>query len=137
VCNHPYLFQGVEPTDAPMFGDHIINVASKLKIVDRLLPRIFAKQSKVNIKILLFNYFQVIIFSQMRKVLDILDDYLTMKEINFCRIDGGTTYEERETQMDAFNDINNPDLKVFLLTTRAGGLGITLTGADTVIIYDR
>jgi len=124
VCDHPYLFPNVEPADAPMYGDHIITASAKLKILDKLLEKVFKKGSKV------------ILFSQMTKMLDILEDYLVFKQTKFCRIDGETSYELRESQMDQFNDPNSKEIPVFLLSTRAGGLGISLTGADTVIIFD-
>ncbi len=68
-------------------------------------------------------------------MLDILEDYLTYKKWNFCRIDGSTDLTERETQIENFSDPNSKFF-VFLLSTRAGGLGINLTVADTVIIFD-
>ena len=122
-CNHPYLFQGIEPKDAPIYGEHIVTVSEKMIIMDKLLPKFMGLGSKI------------LIFSQMTKVLDIIEDYMIMREYDYCRIDGGTDYESRETQMEDFNDPNNPK-KVFLLTTRAGGLGINLIGGNVVIIYD-
>merc|ERR1719409_30964 len=77
---------------------------------------------------------KVLIFSQMTKLLTILEDYLHFREIKYCRIDGGVGMVERQEQMDTFN--NDPDVSVFLLSTRAGGLGINLVAADTVIIFD-
>jgi ATP-dependent DNA helicase len=70
----------------------------------------------------------------MTKMLDLLDHYLAELGIRSVRIDGSVKWDERQ---DAISDFNtNPDLRVFLLSTRAGGLGINLTAADTVIIYD-
>ncbi len=68
-------------------------------------------------------------------MLDILEDYLFYREHEFCRLDGSTDMQERDDQIEEFN---NPDSKkfVFLLSTRAGGLGINLTSSDTVILYD-
>eukprot|EP01022_Parablepharisma_sp_SALTPOND_P033035 TRINITY_DN88077_c0_g1_i1.p1 TRINITY_DN88077_c0_g1~~TRINITY_DN88077_c0_g1_i1.p1 ORF type:complete len:953 (+),score=162.07 TRINITY_DN88077_c0_g1_i1:578-3436(+) len=124
VCDHPYLFPNVEPEGAPMYGEHIVTASSKMKILDKLLEKVLKKGSKA------------ILFSQMTKMLDILEDYLVYRGIRYCRIDGETSYEERESQMDLFNDPNSHEVPVFLLSTRAGGLGISLTGADTVIIFD-
>jgi len=124
VCNHPYLFHNVEPVDAPLHGEHIVTASAKLMILDKLLEKVLKKKSKV------------ILFSQMTKMLSILEDYLNYRRIGYCRIDGDTSYDERETQMDLFNDPNSFEVPVFLLSTRAGGLGISLTGADTVIIFD-
>merc|ERR1739848_206162 len=70
----------------------------------------------------------------MTKMLDILGDYCNMKKWKFCRLDGGMNFIDRQADIDKFNQ--DPDLKVFLLSTRAGGLGINLTAADTCIIYD-
>lgn len=67
-------------------------------------------------------------------MLDLLDSYFDERGIMVKRIDGAVGYLERQTAMDEFN--NDPDCFVFLLSTRAGGLGINLTSADTVIIYD-
>ena len=92
-------------------------------MLDKLLRRLKEKGSRV------------LIFSQMTRLLDILEDYLTYRDYNYCRIDGSTSAEEREESMDAFNAPNS-ELFCFLLSTRAGGLGINLATADTVILYD-
>lgn len=68
-------------------------------------------------------------------MLDIIEDYLNFKEFKYCRIDGSTFLEDREDQIEEFTK-ENSDKFVFLLSTRAGGLGINLTTADTVILYD-
>ncbi|KCZ74344.1 hypothetical protein H311_04692, partial [Anncaliia algerae PRA109] len=78
---------------------------------------------------------RVLIFSQMSRVLDILEDYCDFREYNFCRIDGSTSSEERINMIEDFNK-ENSDKFIFLLTTRAGGLGINLATADIVILYD-
>jgi ATP-dependent DNA helicase len=78
---------------------------------------------------------KVLIFSQMTKLLDVLEDYLQASQLPFVRFDGSTKREERQQYIDEFNDSSN-DLFVFLLSTRAGGLGINLTAADTVILFD-
>jgi ATP-dependent DNA helicase len=89
---------------------------------------------------------QVLIFSQMTSVLNVMEDYLRFRKWSYCRIDGSTEINERQRQMDKFNaekyldngKRNTADdrLFVFLLSTRAGGLGINLTAADTCIIFD-
>ncbi len=71
---------------------------------------------------------------QMTKMLDLLDSYLDQEGHRVCRIDGGTSWQQRQEAMRAFNE--DRDVFCFLLSTRAGGLGINLTSADTVIIYD-
>merc|ERR1712045_777488 len=77
---------------------------------------------------------KVLVFSQMTRLLDILSDYLHYRNMKFARLDGSMHFEDRQENIDRFN--NNPEYGVFLLSTRAGGLGINLTAADTVIIYD-
>eukprot|EP00889_Picochlorum_renovo_P002017 jgi/Picre1/29047/NNA_004441.t1 len=70
----------------------------------------------------------------MTSMLDLLDAYFDEKKIGCCRIDGSISWQERQASMKKFN--TDPNYKVFLLSTRAGGLGINLTAADTCIIYD-
>ena len=70
----------------------------------------------------------------MTMMLDILADYLDLEGIKFCRLDGRMNLEQRGEYMDIFK--NDASVPVFLVSTRAGGLGINLTSADTVIIYD-
>ena len=78
---------------------------------------------------------RVLIFSQMTRMLDILEDYMLLRKYKYCRIDGSTSSIDREQSIDAFNA---PDSEIFtfLLSTRAGGLGINLATADTVVLYD-
>jgi SWI/SNF-related matrix-associated actin-dependent regulator of chromatin subfamily A member 5 len=78
---------------------------------------------------------RVLIFCQMTRVLDILEDYFRLIGYQYCRIDGNTSGELRDSQMDEFNEDNSPKF-VFLLSTRAGGLGINLATADIVILFD-
>lgn len=91
-------------------------------LLDRLLPSLFARGSKV------------LIFSQFKKQLDHLEDYAELRKWNVCRIDGGVAQDDRRKQIKEFNE--NPDFKLFLLSTRAGGQGINLATADTVILFD-
>ena len=79
---------------------------------------------------------KVLIFSQMTRMLDLIESFFEQKQGGFkiCRIDGSVQWQDRKIQMDLFN--TDPEYGVFLLSTRAGGLGINLTAADTVIIYD-
>ena len=71
----------------------------------------------------------------MTRMLDILEDFMHMRSYEYCRIDGDTSYEEREALIDQFNAKGSSKF-VFLLSTRAGGLGINLQTADTVVLYD-
>lgn len=122
-CNHPYLFEGAEPGPPYTTDEHLVYNCGKMVILDKLLKRLQSQGSRV------------LIFSQMSRMLDILEDYCMFRNYNCCRIDGSTDHEER---IAAIDDFNRPDSDkfVFLLTTRAGGLGINLTTADIVILYD-
>ncbi|KAL6859638.1 SNF2 family N-terminal domain-containing protein [Trichoderma novae-zelandiae] len=122
-CNHPYLFEGAEPGPPYTTDEHLIYNAGKMKVLDKLLARLQKQGSRV------------LIFSQMSRLLDILEDYCVFRQYKYCRIDGGTAHEDR---IAAIDDYNRPGSEkfVFLLTTRAGGLGINLTTADIVILYD-
>jgi len=122
-CNHPYLFEGAEPGPPYTTDEHLVFNAGKMVMLDRLLVRLKKAGSRV------------LIFSQMSRLLDILEDYCVFREFKYCRIDGGTAHEDR---ISAIDEYNKPDSEkfIFLLTTRAGGLGINLTSADIVILYD-
>ncbi|OMJ71951.1 hypothetical protein SteCoe_29714 [Stentor coeruleus] len=123
VCNHPYLFPKVEDETENDYGEHLILNSGKMKLIDRLLAKLKDQNS------------QILIFSQMTTMLDILEDYCNYREYKFCRLDGTTDIYEREKMMSKFT---KPGSKyfIFLLSTRAGGLGINLASADTVIIFD-
>ncbi|CAK9145528.1 unnamed protein product [Ilex paraguariensis] len=122
-CNHPYLFQGAEPGPPYTTGDHLIENAGKMVLLDKLLPKLKERDSRV------------LIFSQMTRLLDILEDYLMFRGYLYCRIDGNTGGDDRDASIDAFNKPGSEKF-VFLLSTRAGGLGINLATADVVILYD-
>ncbi|GMP56771.1 hypothetical protein CsSME_00021123 [Camellia sinensis var. sinensis] len=122
-CNHPYLFQGAEPGPPYTTGDHLITNAGKMVLLDKLLPKLKERDSRV------------LIFSQMTRLLDILEDYLLFRGYLYCRIDGNTGGEDRDASIEAFNKPGSEKF-VFLLSTRAGGLGINLATADVVILYD-
>ncbi|KAF3491760.1 chromatin remodelling complex ATPase chain ISW1 [Arthroderma uncinatum] len=122
-CNHPYLFEGAEPGPPYTTDEHLIDNAGKMVILDKLLSRLFKQGSRV------------LIFSQMSRVLDILEDYCVFRGHEYCRIDGSTAHEDRIQAIDEYNRPGSEKF-VFLLTTRAGGLGINLTSADIVILFD-
>ena len=121
-CNHPYLFDGAEPEPFTT-GQHLIDNSGKMVLLDRLLEKMKANGSRV------------LLFSQMSRVLDILEDYCYLKDYKYCRLDGQTDHEDRIEAIDDFNRPNS-DKFIFLLTTRAGGLGINLATADIVILFD-
>ncbi|KAK3342987.1 SNF2 family N-terminal domain-containing protein [Neurospora tetraspora] len=122
-CNHPYLFEGAEPGPPYTTDEHLVYNAGKMLVLDKLLKRLQKQGSRV------------LIFSQMSRLLDILEDYCVFRQYKYCRIDGGTAHEDRIAAIDEYNKPGS-DKFVFLLTTRAGGLGINLTTADIVILYD-
>uniref|UniRef100_A0A8I3WB54 Chromodomain helicase DNA binding protein 6 n=1 Tax=Callithrix jacchus TaxID=9483 RepID=A0A8I3WB54_CALJA len=134
-CNHPYLINGAEEKiledfrkthspDAPDFQlQAMIQAAGKLVLIDKLLPKLIAGGHKV------------LIFSQMVRCLDILEDYLIQRRYTYERIDGRVRGNLRQAAIDRFCKPDS-DRFVFLLCTRAGGLGINLTAADTCIIFD-
>ena len=122
-CNHPYLFQGAEPGPPFTTDMHLIENAGKMVLLDKLLPKLQEKGSRV------------LVFSQMTRLLDILEDYMLFRGYKYCRIDGNTTGDDREAAIDAYNAPDSEKF-VFLLSTRAGGLGINLATADIVILYD-
>ena len=126
-CNHPYLFDGVEEGPPFVTNDKIVDVCGKMRILDRILRRLRADPVEPPNKVL--------IFSQMTRVLDIIEDYCQWRGFTFGRIDGNTPASQREKGMRMFNDMSN-DMFVFLLSTRAGGLGINLQAANYVILYD-
>ncbi|KAK5119990.1 hypothetical protein LTR85_007066 [Meristemomyces frigidus] len=77
---------------------------------------------------------RVLLYFQMTRMIDLMEEYLTYRNYKYCRLDGSTKLEDRRDTVAAFQ--SSPDIFVFLLSTRAGGLGINLTAADTVIFYD-
>ncbi|GFO02771.1 lymphocyte-specific helicase-like [Plakobranchus ocellatus] len=124
-CNHPYLLE--HPLD-PKTGDlalteEVVTTSGKMLVLDRMLPELKKRGHRV------------LIFSQMTRLLDLIEDYCQIRKYDFCRLDGATNIEDRKENMEVFNQKFSEKF-VFLLSTRAGGLGINLIGADTVIIYD-
>ena len=122
-CNHPYLFDGAEPGPPYTTDEHLVYNSGKLEILDKLLRKMRERGSRV------------LIFSQMSRLLDILEDYCLFREYKYCRIDGSSVHEDRIAAIDEYNRPGS-DKFIFLLTTRAGGLGINLTSADVVVLYD-
>ncbi|KAI9588380.1 hypothetical protein GQX74_004225 [Glossina fuscipes] len=127
-CNHPYLFPSAAE-EAPTTAGGLYEVSSLTKAAGKLV--LLAKM----LKQLKEQGHRVLIFSQMTKMLDILEDFLEGEGYKYERIDGGITGGLRQEAIDRFNAPGAQQF-VFLLSTRAGGLGINLATADTVIIYD-
>lgn len=128
VCNHPYLIQAAAE-EAPLNayrayeGNALIKACGKFELLQKMLPKLKEQGHRV------------LIFSQMTKMLDILEDLCEFLGYKYERIDGSITGSERQEAIDRFNAPGAQQF-VFLLSTRAGGLGINLATADTVIIYD-
>ncbi|KAM6980690.1 chromodomain-helicase-DNA-binding protein 5 [Aplochiton taeniatus] len=127
-CNHPYLFP-VAAVEAPVLpngsydGNQLVKSSGKLTLMQKMLQKLKEEGHRV------------LIFSQMTKMLDLLEDFLEYEGYKYERIDGGITGGLRQEAIDRFNAPGAQQF-CFLLSTRAGGLGINLATADTVIIYD-
>ncbi|KAJ2839597.1 putative ATPase [Coemansia erecta] len=126
VCQHPYLFDFpvTDPSDPEspyLIDEQIVRTSGKLLMLDRLLPALFARGHRV------------LVFSQFSRVLDILECYAELRKWEFCRIDGSVAQTDRQEAIVRFNTSQIP---LFFLTTRSGGLGINLTSADTVVLFD-
>lgn len=149
-CNHPYLVKGVEDqvlsgtgvgAAAATKADHslsasqreargeamwqqqLVVASGKMVLLDKLLPKLKEQGKKV------------LIFSQMVKMLDLLEAYFNVRGYRHERIDGSVSGRDRQAGIDRFTDPAS-DSFIFMLSTRAGGVGINLTAADTVIIFD-
>ena len=101
----------------------LVATSGKMVLIDKLLPKLRREDHKV------------LIFSQMIRVLDLLEEFCERRDFPVERLDGRVTGNQRQQAIDRFN--TEPNSFVFLLSTRAGGVGINLTAADTVIIFDR
>ena len=123
ICNHPYLFIDYNNEMLENISDWIYKSSGKFEFLDRIIP-----------KLLYFKH-KILIFSQMTQLLNILERYFMFRGIKCLRLDGATKAEERGRQIELFSD-NNNDYMIFILSTRAGGLGLNLQAADTVIIFD-
>ncbi|CAI5664270.1 unnamed protein product [Oreochromis niloticus] len=125
-CNHSFLIKQPEDGDAETQQEHLqalVRGSGKLVLLDKLLTRLRERGNRV------------LIFSQMVRMLDILAEYLSKKRYPFQRLDGSIKGEIRKQALDHFNAEGSEDF-CFLLSTRAGGLGINLASADTVVIFD-
>ena len=117
ICNHPYHF--VDDYD---INKDLYRTSGKFEVLDRMLPKLITTGHKI------------LIFSQMTSTLAILEDFLHWRGFKYFVIDGSTNFEDRKEQMANFNE--NCETHIFLLSTRAGGQGLNLQAADTVILFD-
>lgn len=124
VVNHPYLIKApVYPgTRQIIIDEKLIQQSGKLLVLDALLPRLKTENHKV------------LLFSTFTTMIDLIEDYVIMRKHKYVRLDGTTKIENRLESIKQFN--YDPETFIFLISTRAGGLGINLTAADTVIIYN-
>merc|ERR1711981_581318 len=128
LCNHPFMFQHIEEsytnhTGIRDLGPDIYRSSGKFELIDRILPKM--KESG----------HRILMFCQMTTCMTIIEDYFNYKGYKFLRLDGMTKADDRAEQLKVFNDPNS-EYFIFLLSTRAGGLGLNLQTADTVIIFD-
>ena len=125
-CNHPFLIDEQEwpvTQDPKQFLHELVQASGKLALIDSMLARMKERGHRV------------LIYSQFTTLLDLLEEWLSARQWGYQRIDGSVGGAERQSRIDQFNR-RPADNFVFLLSTKAGGLGINLASADTVIIYD-
>ncbi|EKX48003.1 hypothetical protein GUITHDRAFT_59278, partial [Guillardia theta CCMP2712] len=120
VCNHPFLLPELDPM---VTDQRIVETSSKLQVLDKILTKLQQEGRKA------------LIYSQFTSMLDLIGDYMRFRNYKFLRLDGSTPAARRRYEIACFE---NPRSRffVYLISTRAGGLGITLIAADTVIIFD-
>jgi ATP-dependent helicase STH1/SNF2 len=125
LCNHPFVFEEVEEQMNPgkISNDLLWRTAGKFELLDRILPKFQATGHRV------------LMFFQMTQIMNIMEDFLRLRGMAYLRLDGSTKSDDRSELLRLFNAPNSPYF-CFLLSTRAGGLGLNLQTADTVIIYD-
>ncbi|XP_043938271.1 transcription activator BRG1-like [Protopterus annectens] len=131
ICNHPYMFQHIEESFSEHLGfsggivqgADLYRASGKFELLDRILPKLRATNHKV------------LLFCQMTSLMTIMEDYFAYRGFRYLRLDGTTKAEDRGILLKTFNEPDS-DFFIFLLSTRAGGLGLNLQSADTVIIFD-
>lgn len=122
ICNHTEMVGRTVPSKRKRI-EALVNGSGKLRVAHKL----FTMWKKEGNKVLLF--------SQTRKMLSIIEEYVQLRKWKYSRLDGTTSVKRRQALIDQFNNPNS-DIFIFLLTTRAGGIGINLVGANRVVIYD-
>ncbi|KAG6830296.1 hypothetical protein H0H92_001374 [Tricholoma furcatifolium] len=123
---HPYLYaEDIEPRGLLPKESHekLIDASGKLRFLKSLLPKLKERGHRV------------LLFSQFVIALNVIEDFLAGEGLQYLRLDGNTKSKDRQKGMDEFNKPGS-DIFIYILTTRAGGVGINLFSADTVIIYD-
>ncbi|XP_023289074.1 ATP-dependent helicase brm isoform X2 [Orussus abietinus] len=132
LCNHPFMFQAIEEKycehvgtqgSGVITGPDLFRASGKFELLDRILPKLKATNHRV------------LLFCQMTQLMTIMEDYLGWRGFMYLRLDGTTKAEDRGDLLKKFNDPGS-EYFLFLLSTRAGGLGLNLQAADTVIIFD-
>ena len=122
-CLHPFLFDGAEVDIDSTTCEDLIAASGKLAVLDMLLRSLYQKKHRV------------VLFSQFTSMLDILDDYCTLRGFKHCRFDGTTPRAKRNFIVNQFN-AQGSDTFIFLMSTRSGGMGLNLQTADTCILFD-
>lgn len=124
ICCHPYMISyPLDPTnDQYLVDENIVRSSGKLMVLDVLLTALKKRGHKV------------LIFSQFVSMIEILQDYCYYRKHKRTLLIGTMSLEERQEEIDQFN--SDPDTFIFLISTKAGGLGINLVAADTVIVFD-
>ncbi|KAL9107810.1 MAG: hypothetical protein Q9227_007325 [Pyrenula ochraceoflavens] len=125
LCNHPFVFEAVEDEMNPsrLTNDLLWRTAGKFELLDRILPKFKASGHRV------------LMFFQMTQIMNIMEDFLRLRGLQYLRLDGSTKSDDRSELLRMFNAPGS-EYFCFLLSTRAGGLGLNLQSADTVVIYD-
>ena len=113
----------LEAADSARYVSRLVGSSGKLVLLDKLLPKLKADGHRV------------LLFSQFTKLLDLLEDFIDYRGWGYERIDGSVQGKERQASIDRFNDVDSKSF-IFMLSTRAGGVGINLTAADTVVMFD-
>ncbi|XP_049848093.1 uncharacterized protein LOC126311188 [Schistocerca gregaria] len=120
ICNHPYIFKD---SQSYKLDDMLWRSSGKVELLDRILPKLKAAGHRV------------LMFSQMTAAMDVLEEYFFYRNYTYLRLDGSTKAETRGDLLAQFNAPDSPYF-MFILSTRAGGLGLNLQTADTVILFD-
>uniref|UniRef100_A0AAY5EPW2 SWI/SNF related, matrix associated, actin dependent regulator of chromatin, subfamily a, member 2 n=1 Tax=Electrophorus electricus TaxID=8005 RepID=A0AAY5EPW2_ELEEL len=127
ICNHPYMFQHIELLGNVSFCSYLrpdlYRASGKFELLDRILPKLQSTRHRV------------LLFCQMTSLMTIMEDYFAYRNFLYLRLDGTTKSEDRATLLKKFNE-EGSQYFIFLLSTRAGGLGLNLQAADTVVIFD-